>query len=379
MGKRNSRKTGQKKLKDNFEVVHSICESNIELIKENLSKLEDEKKLLDLEGLRNQITHYISRIYSEFALDLDERRASRLHSKDFFEEKTLPNLKITPEFMGKMNELLVNIKDDESIQKIKDFVYKHADSFVDQLKEAFLDMINARRQLQIILMHEAYAYIDNVSKEITKLLGCILKNDEKKIRNHHKRVFYHKIMKNRGDLVEYIAFNSSPSFSETQIFKKFKKFEKRERSEMREQKEFADKSLGQKQLKRSGILIIESSENENFEDSSFLSMRASTGSNMSQEKDSSESVYFCSIDQVVEYIEGNLKQTKRKKKRAKSIRNSKASVLDQEVQEFEKKLDLSPAECRLKVILPDCFLQGLREQIKTCQEKWKSSKSRLSH
>ena len=195
MGKRNSRKSGQKKLKDSFEVVHSICESNIELIKENLSKLEDEKKLLDLEGLRNQITHYISRIYSEFALDLDERRASRLHSKDFFEEKTLPNLKITPEFMGKMNELLVNIKDDESIQKIKDFVYKHADSFVDQLKEAFLDMINARRQLQIILMHEAYAYIDNVSKEITKLLGCILKNDEKKLQ-HFLKILQERINEN---------------------------------------------------------------------------------------------------------------------------------------------------------------------------------------
>ena len=373
MGKRNSRKHNQKKLKFIIQEAPFVFDCSLNIIKNNLSRLEDEKKLLDLECLQDQIKHYISRIYAEFALDLDERRAHRLQSKNFFEEKSTPNLSINTDFMNKMNELLVNIRDEESIKKIKSFVYKHAESFVDQLKEGFFDMVNAKRQLQIILMHEAYGYIDNVSKEVTRLLSCILKTDEKKIKDHHKNLFYQKIMKNRADLIEYIAFSKCPTFSEIQIFKKYKKFEKKERVEVNRQQDLCNRCRAcfHNQKKASILIVTSSAKTPNTASMSPLSV--SSQPETSFDKISSEPVHSFSIDQIVDYIEGNIKQNSRKRKKARANPTTfrETTALDKEIHEFEMKLNLIPSTSKLKLVLPDYFLQELRDKIKDSREKLK--------
>ena len=372
MGKRNSRKHNQKKLEFIIEEVPFVFNSSLNILTSHLCKLEDEKKLLDLECLQDQIKHYISRIYSEFALDLEERRANRLQSKNFFEEKPPPNLSINADFMNKMKELLFKIQDEESILTIKNFVYKQAESFVDQLKVGFCGMVNAKRQFQIILMHEAYGYIANISKEITLLLSSILKHDEKNIKKHHKKMFYQKIMRYRSDLIEYIAFSKSPTFSETQIYKKYKKFEKNERVEFRGQQELCHKCrVCIHNQKRASILIVARSDKISSVPS-LLPLDISSQPQTCVDKISSEPVHFLSIDQVVDYIEGNTKQNKRQ---TKKIKNPTAfrenNALDREIHEFEIKLNLMPPASKLKLVLPDYFLQDLRDKIKECREKLK--------
>ena len=346
MGKKHSRKYYQKKSKLNKGKTPSMPDLNIS--SENITESKYDQ-FLDIDCIKDQVKHYISRIYSEFAQDLDERRAKSLLSRNLFVENNLPNLKITTDFIKKMDGLLTIIKDSESIREIQNFVYKHANIFVDQLKESFLDMFNARKQLQIILMHEAYSYLINVSKEITRLLSSILNNNEKRIRTYHKLLFYQKVMKDRKDLQDFLAGNKSQSYSETQMWKKFKKFEK---------------------IDLPGSFFTES---EFSEEVCTRSMRVSTESNVS-EKDSNDCISFFSIDQVVNYIEGSPKRQKSKKKKSKASTNfhsnsSQNIELELEIIEFEKKLDLSPARMKPKLILPDNFLQELRDKIRQYRNK----------
>jgi hypothetical protein len=346
MGKKNSRKSAQKKSKIFYDSIPDIFDSSISIIKRNISKLEQERKLLDLECIKDQVKHYISRIYSDFALDLNKRRESRVLSKILSKEKNLPSLKITPDFITKMNQFLIGIQDPESVDEIKDFVYENANSFVEQLSQSFFDIFNAKKKLQIVLMHEAYSYLSNVSKQITLLLVNILRNEEKNIKNYHKVLFYQKIMKHREDLLAYLVSSKVSSASETQILKNYRKFE-----------------------------ILEGKLYENSENCLY-DRDISIESANSIDKNLDESINFLSIDQVVNYIEGSSKPSKLKKNKSKTSTNASSSSpqsdkLDLEIQEFEKKLNVLPTSYKLKLVLPEYFIQELRNKIKDSKEKTK--------
>ena len=91
------------------------------------------------------------------------------------------------------------------------------------------------------------------------------------------------------------------------------------------------------------------------------------------DKISSEPVHSFSIDQIVDYIEGNIKQNSRKRKKARANPTTfrETTALDKEIHEFEMKLNLIPSTSKLKLVLPDYFLQELRDKIKDSREKLK--------
>lgn len=315
-----------------------IHEEDINCLGVSSDILEDSFKSLCIQCKRNHIKNTLCQLYSEiikiiYKLGLQILscgQAAKTGNKAYLRLRKGPLFKVL--FMTKY------IKDKESLENIFQFVQSKFLIFIERTSEVFNQFKSAENSHQVLLMNETFI----LNSRVSKILQPLAKYCEKNIKKDHQEIFFNKIMKDRSDLFKFVSLLPAPDVAEKKLMKKFKKFKFSE--------EFEDRSSHCCSQCDSEILLEDMQINfQEYDKCEFKSL---------------EIKEILSIDQIVDFIEGKpddkAKKVKRRKRKVQAGENS----LDEEVENFSRRLDGLPALVRPKPCCSSKFIEELKAKIK---------------
>ncbi|CAG9309977.1 unnamed protein product [Blepharisma stoltei] len=313
-------------------------------------------------NLREEIMESINQIYNEYLNDYISRKKKRISSKNPLEQRQSYNLVVDKAFRRKLREELKQLIHSEGTQELHNSLYESVHTFVDSLNGQLAELMGKSKMLQAICLAEAYHTLQNASIEIEKIVSCMFEDTEITFENVNKLVFYEKIVKNSVPLIEHVKSQDQRHFVVPLI-------QKMERESKCAASALTSATFSSISMNESGPLC------NILSDDSFSSY---------EEECQTEPLHNMSLDELVNFINGETKNNTEKKPRKN--RKSKASTaansrspnsetsvntsFDQEIENFKQRLETCKIlPKRIKPLLSQDYMNSLRTKIEALKEK----------
>ncbi|CAG9326300.1 unnamed protein product [Blepharisma stoltei] len=369
MGKKNTKRKPKgsskaPKLLHDIEVdsLTSDSQNDFSLLRVSENLPESPENLIpeNADDLREEVIESISQIYTEFLNDYISCKNKRLSSKNPLEKRQTYNLVVDRDFRKKLrHELKQLIYSEGSRSELNSALFEGVHIFIDSLNEQISELTGKSKMLQIICIAEAYHTLQNAATQIGKIVSCLFEGPIASFDTINKLVFHEKIVKNNASLIDYVK-TQDPRHHAVQMITKM-----------------------ERELKYA-LTILASATNPipppkpYFDECDLQTHFSDDSYSDSEEEFQGEPLHNMPLDELVSYIEGEPHNSpKRSKKKNKSKASTAATSptredeinsdsLDKEIEDFEKRLELSSIQEKQKIKpkLSNDFLNRLKIQIK---------------